>query len=99
MSDDPRQEYLSDSITEQLITMLSKVPKLFVIARTSAFAYKGKSVEVKRVAEELGVHYVLEGSIQRSGDRVRIIVQLIDAIASDHLRAERYDRNLISPSL
>jgi adenylate cyclase len=94
MSDDPKQEYLSDGITDQLITTLSKVPKLFVIDRTSAFAYKGKSVKVKQVAEELGVQYVLEGSVQRSGDRVRIIVQLIDAIAGDHLWAERYDRDL-----
>jgi adenylate cyclase len=94
MSDDPKQEYLCDGITDQLITTLSKVPKLFVIARTSAFAYKGKSVKVKQVAEELGVQYVLEGSVQRSGDRVRIIVQLIDAIAGDHLWAERYDRDL-----
>ena len=94
MSDDPKQEYLSDGITDQLIATLSKVPKLFVIDRTSAFAYKGKSVKVRQVAEELGVQYVLEGSVQRSGDRVRIIVQLIDAIAGDHLWAERYDRDL-----
>jgi adenylate cyclase len=94
MSGDPKQEYLSDGITDELTTTLSKVPDLFVISRTSAFAYKNKPVKVKQVAEELGVRYVLEGSVQRSGDRVRIIAQLIDAVAGDHLWAERYDRDL-----
>jgi adenylate cyclase len=94
MSGDPKQEYLSDGITDELTTTLSKVPDLFVISRTSAFAYKNKLVKVKQVAEELGVRYVLEGSVQRSGDRVRVIAQLIDAVAGDHLWAERYERDL-----
>ena len=94
MSGDPQQEYLSDGITDELTTTLSKVPDLFVISRTSAFAYKNKPVKVKQVAEELGVRYVLEGSVQRSKDRIRVIVQLIDAVAGNHLWAERYDRNL-----
>jgi adenylate cyclase len=94
MSEDPKQEFLCDGITDELITTLSKVPDLFVISRTSTFAYKDKPVKVKQVAEELGVRYVLEGSVQRSGDRVRVIAQLIDAIAGDHLWAERYDRDL-----
>jgi adenylate cyclase len=94
MSEDPKQEYLSDGITDELITTLSKVPDLFVISRTSTFVYKDKPVKVKQVAEELGVRYVLEGSVQRSGDRVRVIAQLVDAIAGDHLWAERYDRDL-----
>jgi adenylate cyclase len=94
MSDDPKQEYLSDGITEQIITTLSKVPGLFVVSRTSTFAYKGKPVKVQQVSQDLGVRYVLEGSVQRSGDRVRITAQLIDAIAGKHLWAERYDREL-----
>jgi adenylate cyclase len=94
MSDDPKQEYLCDGLTDDIITVLSKVPDLFVISRTSTFVYKDKPVKVKQVAEELGVQYVLEGSVQRSGDRVRVIAQLIDAVAGDHLWAERYDRDL-----
>ena len=94
MSDDPKQEYLSDGITENIITALSKVPILFVIARNSTFTYKGKPVKVKQVSEELGVRYVLEGSFQRSGDRVRITAQLIDALKGNHIWAERYDRDL-----
>ena len=94
MSDDPKQEYFSDGITEEIITALSKVPNLFVIARNSTFTYKGKPVKVKQVSEELGVRYVLEGSVQKSGDRVRITAQLIDALSSHHLWAERYDRDL-----
>ena len=94
MSEDPKQEFFSDGITEEIITALSKVPRLFVIARNSTFIYKGKPVKVKQVSEELGVRYVLEGSVQRSGDRVRITAQLIDAITGDHLWAERYDRDL-----
>jgi adenylate cyclase len=94
MSEDPKQEFLSDGITESIITALSKVPRLFVIARNSTFAYKGKPVKVKQVSEELGVRYVLEGSVQRSADRVRITAQLIDALTGHHLWAERYDRNL-----
>ncbi len=94
MSDDPKQEYFSDGLTEQIITNLSKHPSLFVIARNSSFTYKGKPVKVKQVSEELGVRYVLEGSVQKSGDRVRITAQLVDAITGHHLWAERYDREL-----
>jgi adenylate cyclase len=94
MSEDKEQEYFSDGITEEIITALSKVPRLFVIARNSTFTYKGKSVKVKQVSEELGVRYVLEGSVRRSGEKVRITAQLIDALTGHHLWAERYDRNL-----
>ena len=94
MSEDPKQEFLSDGITENIITALSKVPRLFVISRQSTFSYKGKPVKVKQVSEELGVRYVLEGSVQRSADRIRINVQLIDALTGHHLWAERYDRDL-----
>jgi adenylate cyclase len=94
MSEDPKQEFLCDGMTEGIITALSKVPRLFVIARNSTFTYKGKQVKVKQVSEELGVRYVLEGSLQRSGDRVRIAAQLIDALSGNHLWAERYDRDL-----
>jgi adenylate cyclase len=94
MSDDPKQEYLSDGITENIITGLSKIPRLFVIARNSTLIYKGKGVKVQQVAEDLGVRYVLEGSVQRSRDRVRITAQLIDALTGNHLWAERYDRDL-----
>ena len=94
MSEDPKQEYLSDGITEQIITGLAKMPKLFVIARNSTFAYKGKPVKVQKVAEELGVRYVLEGSVQKSADRIRITAQLIDATTGRHLWVEKYDRDL-----
>jgi len=94
MSEDPKQEYFSDGITESIITALSKVEKLFVIARNSTFTYKGKPVKVQQVAQDLGVQYVLEGSVQRSADRIRITAQLIDARKGHHLWAERYDRDL-----
>ena len=94
MSEDPKQEFFCDGMTEEIITALSKVPDLFVIARNSTFTYKGKPVKVKQVSEELGVRYVLEGSVQRSGDRIRITAQLIDALTGHHLWAERYDRDL-----
>jgi adenylate cyclase len=94
MSGDPKQEFFSDGITEDIITALSKIPKLFVIARNSTFTYKGKPVKVKQVSEELGVRYVLEGSVQKSGDRVRITAQLIDALSGHHLWSERYERDL-----
>ncbi len=94
LSDDPEQEYFSDGLTEEIITALSQVPKVFVIARNSTFSYKGKSVKVNQVAEELGVRYVLEGSVRKAEDRVRITAQLIDAIKGHHLWAERYDREL-----
>jgi len=94
MSDDPKQEYFSDGLSEEIITALSKVPKLFVIARNSSFTYKGKSVKVQQVGRELGVKYVLEGSVRKAGNRVRITAQLIDAANGRHLWAERYDREL-----
>jgi adenylate cyclase len=94
MSGDPKQEFLSDGMTEEIITALSKIPRLVVIARNSTFIYKGKAVKVKQVSEELGVRYVLEGSLQRSGDRIRINAQLIDALTGDHLWADRYERDL-----
>ena len=94
MSEDPKQEYFSDGITEDIITDLSKVSGLFVIARNSSFSYKGKQVKVQDVAKDLGVRYVLEGSVRRSGNRLRITAQLIDAETGDHLWAERYDREL-----
>jgi adenylate cyclase len=94
MSDDPKQEYFSDGITEEIITALSKTPKLLVIARNSTFSYKGKAVKIKQVAEELGVRYVLEGSVRKTEGKVRITAQLIDAKTGHHLWAERYDRDL-----
>ena len=95
MSEDPEQEYFSDGLTEEIISALSKVPNLFVIARNSTFAYKNKPVNVQQVAEKLGVRYVLEGSVRRTGDKVRITAQLIDANTGRHLWTERYDRELI----
>ena len=94
MSGDPEQEYFSDGITEDVITDLSKVGGLLVIARNSSFAYKGKAVDIRVVARELGVRSVLEGSIRRAGGRVRITAQLIDAETGGHLWAERFDREL-----
>jgi adenylate cyclase len=92
MSEDPKQEFLSDGLTEEITTALSKVPQLFVISRESSFSYKGKQVKVKQVSEELGVQYVLEGSVQRSTDRIRVTAQLIDALNGRHIWAEQYDR-------
>lgn len=94
MTGDPRQEYFTDGFTEQIITALSKISSLFVISRNSSFTYKGKPVKVRKVGKELGVRYVLEGSIQKSGDRVRINAQLIDAISDQHQWSENYDRDL-----
>ena len=94
LSGDPKQDYLGDGIAEDIITQLSQIHNLFVIARNSSFSYKGKKVKVRQVAEELGVRYVLEGSVQKSGDRVRITAQLVDAITGRHLWAHRYDREL-----
>jgi len=93
MSGDPEQEYFSDGITEDIITAISKTPKMFVIARNSTFTYKGKSVKVQEVGRDLGVRYVLEGSVRKVGDKVRITAQLIDAQTGHHLWAEKYDRN------
>ena len=93
LTGDPHQEYFSDGITEELITALSKIPKLFVIARNSTFSYKGKPVKVQKVSEDLGVQYVVEGSVRRAEDRVRITAQLIDALNGRHIWAEKYDRD------
>jgi adenylate cyclase len=94
MSGDPKEEYFCDGLTEQIITSLSKVDRLFVIARNSTFVYKGKPLKIQKVAEDLGVQYVMEGSIQRSADRVRITAQLINAFTGRHIWAETYDRDL-----
>ena len=94
MSGDPEQEYFADGISEDIITGLSKLHWFFVIARNSSFVYKGKAVDVKRVARELGVRYVLEGSVRKGGNRVRITTQLIDAVTSNHIWADRYDGDL-----
>jgi adenylate cyclase len=94
MTGEQNQDFFCDGLSESLITALSKVPQLFVIARDSTFRYKGKSVNTKQVSEELGVQYVLEGSVQRAGDRVRVTAQLIEALTGHHLWSERYDRSL-----
>jgi adenylate cyclase len=94
MSGDPEQEFFSDGMTEDLITDLSKVSALFVIARNSSFSYKGRSVKVQEIGRDLGVRFVLEGSVRKAGNRVRITAQLIDAGSGGHLWAERFDRDL-----
>ena len=94
MSGDPEQEYFSDGITDDLITDLSKISGLFVIARNSVFAYKGKAVKMERVSRELGIRYVLQGSVRKAGDRIRITAQLVDVNTGGHLWAEKYDRDL-----
>jgi adenylate cyclase len=94
MSGDPDQDYFSDGVSEDLTTALSRFDWLFVIARNSAFTYKDQSVDVKRIAQELGVRYVLEGSVRRAGDRVRVNAQLIDADVDRHVWAERFDRQV-----
>src|SRR6516164_2309452 len=94
MSGDPEQEYFSDGISEDIITDLSKIAGLMVIARNSSFTYKGRSVDVRTIGRELGVQSVLEGSIRRAGNRVRITAQLTDATSGGHLWADRYDRDL-----
>jgi adenylate cyclase len=91
---DPEQEYFSDGLAENIIMQLAQLPQLFVISRESTFAYKGKNVRVKQIAEELSVRYILEGSIQGSEDRVRVTAQLIDAITGRHVWADRYEREL-----
>ena len=96
MSGDPEQEYIADGISETLITALSNIPDVFVISRESSFYFKGKPVKIQQVSEELGVRYVLEGSIQQSGNYIRVTAQLIDAIKGHHLWAENYDRELIN---
>ena len=94
MSGDKEQDYFSNGLTEEIITALSRTPKLLVIGRNSTFSYKGKAVKTSQVAEELGVRYVLEGSVRKAGNRVRIAAQLIDALSGCHLWAGRYDRDL-----
>ena len=94
MSGDPEQEYFADGISEDILTGLSRLRWFFVIARNSSFTYKGKAVDVKRVARELGVRYVLEGSVRKGGNRVRITTQLIDASTGNHIWADRYDGDL-----
>src|SRR5262249_24414225 len=94
LSGDKEQEYLSDGITEDIITELSRFSDLFVIARNSSFQYKGKATDVRQVGRDLGVRYVLEGSVRRGGDRLRISAQLIDAMTGGHRWAEHYDRKL-----
>jgi TolB-like protein len=94
MSRDPEQEYFSDGISEDIITDLSKVSALFVIARNSAFVYKGKAFNIPDICRELDVRFALEGSVRKAGNRVRITAQLIDGSRGGHLWAERYDRDL-----
>src|SRR5439155_8314794 len=94
MSGDPEQEYFADGIAEDIITDLSKISGLFVVARHTAFTYKGKPVKVQQVGYELGVGTVLEGSVRKAGTRVRVTGQLVDTRNGDHLWAERYDRDL-----
>jgi len=94
MSGDPEQGYIADGFTENIITGLSQIPEMFVISRNAVFTYKGKPVKIKQVSEELGVKYVLEGSVQKAGDRLRVNAQLIDALKGHHLWAERFDREL-----
>jgi adenylate cyclase len=92
MSDDPKQDFFSDGLTEEIITALSKAPQLFVIASNTSFTYKGKPVKVKKVGKDLGIQYVIEGSVRRMGERIRVTAQMIDALKDRHLWAERYDK-------
>jgi TolB-like protein len=94
MSEDPKQEFLCDGFTEEIINALTKLPQVFVIARNSSFTYKGKKVDVKQVGREMGVQYVLEGSVRKEGNRIRITAQLIDSTTGRHVFSERYDREL-----
>src|SRR5439155_14141033 len=94
MSGDPEQDYFADGMVEEIITALSRFRQLFVIARNSTFTYKGQAADVKQVSRELGVRYVLEGSVRKGGNRVRVTAQLIDATSSAHVWAERYDRDV-----
>lgn len=94
LSDDPKQNYFSDGLTEDIITGLSKIPKLFVIARNSVFTYKGRPVKIRQVGRELGVQYVLEGSVRKADNRIRITAQLVNTTTGGHLWAESYDRDL-----
>src|SRR5437868_4452799 len=91
MSGDPEQEYFADGMVEEITTAISRFPWLFVIARNSSFTYKGHAVDVKQVGRELGVRYVLEGSVRKAGNRVRISGQLIDTATGAHIWADRFD--------
>jgi adenylate cyclase len=93
LSNDPDRQYFADGITEDLTTDLSRVPGMFVISRNTAFTYRNKPIDAKQVGRDLGLRYVLEGSVQRSGDRLRVTAQLIDAETDAHLWAERFDRD------
>jgi adenylate cyclase len=94
MSDEPKQEYLADGLAEEIINALSKLSNVFVIARNSTFTYKGRPVKIQQVAEEMGVRYVLEGSVRKMGDKVRITAQLVDALTGRHLMSEQYERDV-----
>ena len=94
MSSDPEQDYFADGIVEDILTVLSRESWLFVIARNSSFAYKGRAVDVKQIGRELGVRYVVEGSVRKAGNRVRVTAQLIEAETGAHVWAERYERDL-----
>src|SRR5207249_8305262 len=94
MSGDPEQEYFADGMVEEIITALCRIRRLFVIARNSSFTYKGQAIDVKQVGQELGVRYVLEGSVRKGGNRVRITAQLIDALSGAHLWSDRFDGSL-----
>jgi len=94
LSGDPEQEYFSDGITEDIITALSRIRQFFIIARNTTFTYKGQAVDVQTIAKDLGVRFVLEGSVRKAGERIRITAQLIDGVTGNHLWAEKYDRNL-----
>jgi adenylate cyclase len=99
MSGDPEQEYFADGMVEEIITALSRYPSLFVIARNSCFTYKGRAVNVTQVGRELGVRYVLEGSLRKSANRIRVTAQLVEAETGNHVWAERYDRDPHGPGL
>jgi TolB-like protein len=94
MSGDPEQEYFADGMIEEIITALSRIRWLFVIARNSTLSYRGQGIDVKQVGRELGVRYVLEGSVRKAAGRVRIIAQLVDALSGAHLWADRFDGSL-----
>jgi TolB-like protein len=94
LSGDPAQDYLADGLTDNLLDALAQNPGLFVIARNATLVYRGKAVSPRAVAKDLGVRYVLESSVQKSGDRIRVTAQLIDAVNDNHLLSQKYDRNL-----
>src|SRR3712207_3819256 len=94
MSGDPEQEYFADGLVEDIVTALSRVRWFFVIARNSSFAYKGRTVDLRQIGRELGVRYVVEGSVRRAGDRIRLTTQLIEASTGAHLWADRFEGSL-----